>query len=68
MTGEELHQLRRRHQLTLVEFGEALGFDGNASTISRRVRRLEASDHVPVTVRLRARALTRSVDLPMRKA
>jgi hypothetical protein len=38
MTGNEFEETRRRRNLSVVQFGLLLGYQGNTNTISRTVR------------------------------
>lgn len=42
MTGEQLASIRHRLDLSLVEFGRALGYEGNRNTVQVAVSRYEA--------------------------
>lgn len=47
MTGDELKAIRKGLGLTTLEFGRALGYQGNANTVSVQVRQME-TDMKPV--------------------
>lgn len=42
MTGEEIRLARLALGMSITEFGESIGFKGEAGTISRKIRRIEA--------------------------
>lgn len=42
MTGAEFAAIRKRLNLSLVEFGRALGYDGNRNTVQVAVSRYES--------------------------
>lgn len=42
MTGEEIRLARLALGMSITEFGAAIGFQGADSTISRKIRRIEA--------------------------
>ena len=44
MTGDELHDIRRRLKLSIVMFGRALGYGGDDKNINRTVRRYESNE------------------------
>lgn len=42
MTGEEIRLARLALGMSITEFGAAIGFQGNDTTISRKIRRIES--------------------------
>jgi|GEM_PF-6589579 len=48
MTGQELAAIRKRLGLSLIQFGRALGYQGEDNTVSVTVRRYEAPNGRPI--------------------
>jgi hypothetical protein len=48
VTGKEFEATRKRHNLSVVQFGLLLGYQGNTNTISRTVRGYQDRGDAPV--------------------
>lgn len=60
MTGAELHALRRRLGLSVVQMGRALGYASDDATVQRLLRRYERGDRlIPPRIAERASHLAR---------
>lgn len=49
MTGDQFKSIRKGLGLSLRKFGQALGYSGNANTLSVHIRRYESGnrEHIP---------------------
>lgn len=61
MTGPEFAAIRKRLGLSVIEFGRALGYEGEDNTVSVTVRRYEAPNGRPIPLDRLARDHVRSL-------